>query len=94
MSNNEPIRLDELLRELEDLGNKQEQAHPGWTSAELAKLWGVPQSRVRDVLAEAKERGLLLVSRKRVEGIDGRMAPHPSYRIQGATTQGGDDHDE
>ena len=88
----EPIRLEELLTELEALGDGSDVGEHGWTAAELARIWGIGRSRVLDVLAEAKEQGLLVVSRKRVEAIDGRMSDRPAYRIRREASQGGDNN--
>jgi len=82
MNNQEPIRLEELLAELEALGSEQEVEHPGWSAQELSDRWGVTRQRVLDVLSEAKGRGLLRVGRKRIESIDGRSAWRPSYSIR------------
>ena len=90
----EPIRLDELLAELEALGAGGEDEEHGWTAAELSQIWDISRQRVLDVLREAKEQGLLVVSRKRTEAIDGRLAPKPSYRIQRDKKSQGGDHDE
>jgi len=72
-----PITLEELLAEWEVMA---EDSH-GWTVRELARLWGVSRVRVHTLLAEAKERGRLVIGRKRIERLDGAMIWTPSYSI-------------
>ena len=72
-----PITLEELLAEWEST----EQESSGWTARELCELWGCNRNRVHGLLNEAKRRGRLVVGRKRVERIDGKVTWRPAYSI-------------
>ena len=73
----EPITIEELLAEWEST----EQESSGWTARELCELWGCNRNRVHGLLNEAKRRGRLVVGRKRVERIDGKVTWRPAYSI-------------
>jgi len=76
----QPIRLDELLAELEEIQGTGD--GNGWTARELAEKWGVSRQKVLVLLTEAKSAGRLLVGRKRVERIDGASSWRPCYRLK------------
>ena len=94
-SRHDPIRLDDLLAELEALGDSGGDGDLGWTAGELERIWNIHRRRVLGVLAEAKAQGLLIVSRKRSEAVDGRVVTRPAYRIRRDTnSQGGETDDD
>tara|TARA_R100000808_G_scaffold7070_1_gene20805 strand:- start:18713 stop:18964 length:252 start_codon:yes stop_codon:yes gene_type:complete len=82
MTNQEPIRFDELQAELDNLVADED--HPGWSARELQEIWSVPMNRVHAILGAAKAAGRLVVGKKRVERIDGRFSWRPCYQIRSA----------
>ena len=82
----QPIRLDELLAELEEIQGTGD--GNGWTARELAEKWGVSRQKVLVLLTEAKSAGRLLVGRKRVERIDGASSWRPCYRLKTSDSGG------
>lgn len=80
MSAPEPdFTLDEFIEELNEDAIK---VGTGLTRLEIQEATGMGKTWVLQKLRELKKDGKLVVVRKKVEAIDGRMASVPAYRIR------------
>ena len=76
--------LSEELRALwDEIALMERHADGGVTTAEIAKHTGRSAGRVRSMLRQIGEKHKLLVGRRGIESIDGRMFWSPTYRVAG-----------
>ena len=76
------ITHDELLAEIERISAEGAEGADGATVAEIIAQTGLSALVVRDRLRKAKARGKLIIGRKPVQSLDGRMLWAPCYTIR------------
>ena len=81
MSGDTMITMDEWRSELERLAGEARNVE-GYTSAELAEMWGVSTGTVRSRLRLAKKHGYLIPCRVMRENITGALQGYPGYRFK------------
>jgi transposase len=75
------ISIDEWRLELERLAGEARNVE-GFTTGELAEMWGVSSATVRNRLRLAKKNGYLIPCRVMRENITGAMQGYPGYRFK------------
>ena len=75
----EPIRLDELMAELERLGVPK--GDDGLTCRELREYWKCSGDKAHELLRKLLAAGMVIAGRAVRPAIDGIMRPTPVYRF-------------
>ncbi len=70
--------LEDFIAELEEEANLSE----GLTTEELKGITNMGKTWIRGQLRRIKKEGRLVVVRKKVERIDGRIMTVPAYRVR------------
>lgn len=75
----EPIRLDELLAELDRLGVPNDPAGEGHTLGELSEQWSCGRAKALQYLRKCVNAGIVKANKGKRPAIDGVLRPVPCY---------------
>jgi len=74
--------LDDLVGTLEELTEEEEDSQGFFTTTEIRRKRGWGREKIRNLLRKAQEEGRLILGRKRIQFLDGRMVTIVAYKIK------------